>query len=288
MQGFRKIDTDKWEFANEGFVRGQRHLLKNIQRRKSPHPQHVGTSSDEAAGRGELGGEVERLRKERNSMMQEVIELQNQQRGTVKHMEMVNEKLQTAEKRQKQMVSFLGKIFQTPTFLTRFQQSRQPNSITSPRTMRKFVKHQADESGTSGSSPKGQIYPFKPQELSYPPMQDTRNSPFEVQDVSLSEYAVMDEFLGGSEHGDPVVKGKEVAGPENLIPFPDTNIPELSMSGMAIEDELWGNVDVPELEFGGLSDDWNVGGSSGIDTWLNEDSPFSELDKRPRDDSSSN
>jgi heat shock transcription factor len=164
VQGFRKIDTDRWEFANESFRRGEKHLLKNIHRRKSTQSQQVGshTGSLTEAGRSGLDSEVERLRKERSVMMQEVIELQKQQSGTVHDVQSVNQRLQAAEQRQKQMVSFLAKLFQNPAFLARLKQKKQQGEIGSSRMKRKFVKHQQHQHALPESSMEGQIMRYMP------------------------------------------------------------------------------------------------------------------------------
>ncbi|KAJ4844983.1 hypothetical protein Tsubulata_040255 [Turnera subulata] len=164
IAGFRKIDPDRWEFANEAFRRGERHLLRNIQRRKSPQSQqvstYVGPSSE--AGKSGLESQIERLRKERSMMMQEVVELQQEQSGTVHHMQTVNQRLQAAEQRQKQMVSFLAKLFQSPAFIARLKQKKEPGEVGSSRTKRKFVKHQQSEPGQLGLSEQGQIVKYIP------------------------------------------------------------------------------------------------------------------------------
>ncbi|KAK8553911.1 hypothetical protein V6N13_072839 [Hibiscus sabdariffa] len=125
--GFRKIDTNKCEFANEAFQRGKRHLLKNIQRRKSLQSQ------------------------------QEVVELQQ---GTARHVEVVNKRLQSAEQRQKQMVSFLAKLFQNPAFLAHLRQKKELGEIGSLKMRRKFVKHQTVELIDSETPAEGQIVKY--------------------------------------------------------------------------------------------------------------------------------
>ncbi|CAM8925286.1 unnamed protein product [Rhodiola kirilowii] len=148
---FRKIDADKWEFANTGFVRGKKHLLKSIQRRKSPQSQqesNFGACAE--AGRPGLEDEVEKLKKERKMLMHEVAELQIEQEGTAHHMELVNQRIQIAEKKQKQMVTFLSKLFQNPAFLARLQSEKAHSQIESPKMKRKFITHQSHVAGRSG------------------------------------------------------------------------------------------------------------------------------------------
>ncbi|KAK4478713.1 hypothetical protein RD792_014211 [Penstemon davidsonii] len=317
--GFRKIDTDKWEFANEGFLRGQKHMLKNIQRRSRSSQSHqIGSSSGSSteANKALLEDEIERLRQDRSSMMQEVAELQNQQRGTIKHMEIVNEKLVAAEERQKQMISFLAKMFQNPAFISRLEQTRELKTITSPRSTRKFIKHQKNEPGTSSSSLEGQIVKYEPELRNFSILDDKFP---DLQDIGQDDLELVHELLGAPGPVefvpapgdiDPSIKGKgvEILPPQSkneyFVSFPEDLIPRTD--GMTTEDvwsmgfeasagmsssstELWGNFSgfgEPELGVSsGLSDIWDIGsfqeaGSSGIEKWPDEDSPSVELEKR--------
>ncbi|XP_031738260.1 heat stress transcription factor A-3 isoform X2 [Cucumis sativus] len=161
--GFRKIDTDKWEFANEDFQRGKKHLLKNIQRRKSSHSQQIGSLIGPSTGGGKSGlkDEIGRLKKERSMLMQEVVELQQQQKGTAQHVNTVNQRLQSAEQRQKQMISFLAKLLQNPEFLVCLQKKKEQKDIDSSRTKRRFVKQHKHEDGFTPSV-EGQIVKYQP------------------------------------------------------------------------------------------------------------------------------
>ncbi|PWA62356.1 hypothetical protein CTI12_AA362560 [Artemisia annua] len=118
--GFRKIDSDIWEFANEAFLKGQRHILKNIKRRKAPSnnpPQQQANNPCVEVGRFGLDGEVERLQRDKQVLMMELVKLRQQQQNTRAHLQEMELRLQGTEKKQQKTMSFLAKALQNPEFV---------------------------------------------------------------------------------------------------------------------------------------------------------------------------
>ncbi|KAJ7977339.1 Heat shock transcription factor [Quillaja saponaria] len=119
--GFRKIDPDRWEFASEGFRRGQRHLLRNIRRRKTAS-QLVITSQQAAdhcveVGRFGMDEEIDSLRRDKQVLMMELVKLRQQQQNTRAYLQAMEKKLRGTEIKQQQMMAFLARAMQNPTFL---------------------------------------------------------------------------------------------------------------------------------------------------------------------------
>ena len=119
-QGFRKVDPDRWEFANEGFLAGQRHLLKTIKRRRNVSQslqQKGGSGACVEVGEFGLEGELERLKRDRNILMAEIVRLRHQQLNSREQLNSMETRLQATEKKQQQMMSFLAKALSNPSFM---------------------------------------------------------------------------------------------------------------------------------------------------------------------------
>ncbi|KAJ1390898.1 hypothetical protein SESBI_37142 [Sesbania bispinosa] len=158
--GFRKVDPDRWEFANEGFLRGKKQLLKTISRRKSvhvngsPQPSQVHNSPVGAyveVGKFGLDEEVERLKRDKNVLMQELVRLRQQQQVTDNQLQSVGQRVQAMEQRQQQMMSFLAKAVQSPGFLAQFvqQQNESNRHITGGNKKRRLHRQEEDSSATN-------------------------------------------------------------------------------------------------------------------------------------------
>lgn len=128
MQGFRKIDPDRWEFANEGFLRGQRHLLRDIKRRKvpsQPFPRQQALVHCFEVGRFGQEGEIDRLKRDKQILMMQLVKLRQQQQNTRSNLQVTEQRLQRTEIKQQQMMSFLARAMQNPTFLQQLGQQKE-------------------------------------------------------------------------------------------------------------------------------------------------------------------
>lgn len=138
--GFRKIDSDRWEFANEGFLRGQRHLLRNIRRKKGPsQPIEVGCVG--------LDAEIDRLRQEKHMLMTELVSLRKQQYNTTLYLLEMEHRLEGIKINQKKMMSFLARAMKNPVFIHQLlQQKEKKKELEEAMTVTK--KRRLVEQGT--------------------------------------------------------------------------------------------------------------------------------------------
>ncbi|KAK6940769.1 Heat shock factor (HSF)-type, DNA-binding [Dillenia turbinata] len=126
--GFRKIDPERWEFANEGFLRGQRHLLKSIRRRKAPFlltPSNQALGPCVELGRFGLDGEIVRLRRDKQVLMMELVKLRQQQQNTKAYLQTLEQRLQGTERKQQQMMTFLARAMRNPGFIQQLIQQKE-------------------------------------------------------------------------------------------------------------------------------------------------------------------
>ncbi|XP_071935231.1 heat stress transcription factor A-4c-like isoform X1 [Coffea arabica] len=115
--GFRKIDPEQWEFANDDFVRGQPHLLKNIYRRKPVH-SHSGQGAVESqlseSERRRYKDDIERLKSDKEALLFELQRYKQEEQRFELQVLGTTESVQLMEQKQKNMMSFLSKILQRP------------------------------------------------------------------------------------------------------------------------------------------------------------------------------
>ncbi|NP_001314154.1 heat shock factor protein HSF8-like [Gossypium hirsutum] len=172
--GFRKVDSDRWEFANEGFLRGQKDLLLNISRRKSAQG-HGHQQTQQAHGQSSSGGacvevgefgleeEVEALKRDKNVLMQELVRLRQQQQSTDNQMQTMARQLHGMEQWQLQMMSFLAKAVQSPGVLAQFmQQKNESNRHITEANKKRRLKQDGIVDNEHSAASDGQIVKYQP------------------------------------------------------------------------------------------------------------------------------
>ncbi|XP_060181138.1 heat stress transcription factor A-7a-like isoform X3 [Lycium barbarum] len=128
--GFRKIDPERWEFANEAFLKGNKQLLRNIKRRKTTNSQPLSTEQQAIGPCVELGGfgfdgEIDRLRRDKQVLMMELVKLRQNQQNTRAYLRSLELRLQGTERKQQQMMNFLARAMQNPEFVQQLIQQKE-------------------------------------------------------------------------------------------------------------------------------------------------------------------
>lgn len=170
--GFRKIDSERWEFANENFLRDQKHLLRGITRRKPGHPQTQQQApqvqAKPAASTVEvpvgIEEEVESLKNDKNVLMQELVRLRQQQQGTDNQLQAVVHRVHLMEQRQQQMMSFLANAMQRPGVLAQLldEQSENNRRISGATKKRRQPKEEIFVGKHGNLSPSKQALRYQP------------------------------------------------------------------------------------------------------------------------------
>jgi heat shock transcription factor len=113
------------------FLRGKKILLKNIIRRRKTNQsqamqqQALDPSCVEVGRFGLDGIEVDRLRRDRQVLMVELVKLRQQQQNTRTYLEAMEGRLKRTEHKQKQMMNFLVRAMQNPNFLQQLVQKKE-------------------------------------------------------------------------------------------------------------------------------------------------------------------
>ncbi|KAI3682701.1 hypothetical protein L1987_82874 [Smallanthus sonchifolius] len=163
--GFRKIDPDTWEFANETFVRGQRHVLKNIKRRRTPNAQALCPVNEN--GKSNLD-EVGHLKNEKQVLLMELVKLKQQQQTTRAQLQAMELRLQGTEQKQQKMMNFLPKAMQNPDFVHKLVQHGKSKEF------QEAIKNHIGESSHTGGGSK--LIKSEPEEF-------VENSSFHVSEL---------------------------------------------------------------------------------------------------------
>lgn len=119
-QGFRKIDSEQWAFANEDFIRGKPHLLRNIHRRKPVHSHSIQnqkgaqTSPLSESERESYRADIERLKLDKGTLLLELQRHKEQRQGLQLQMQLLKNRLQRMEQRQQTVISHLAQTLKKP------------------------------------------------------------------------------------------------------------------------------------------------------------------------------
>ncbi|KAL6970950.1 hypothetical protein U1Q18_030628 [Sarracenia purpurea var. burkii] len=119
--GFRKIDPERWEFANEDFVKDQKHLLKNIYRRKPIHSHTHPHGTPVDPERAAFEEEIDKLSREKAALENNLLRFKQQSVAKLQ-LEDLTQRVNDMEQRQQNLLNYLEKAIQNRSFVEQLAQ----------------------------------------------------------------------------------------------------------------------------------------------------------------------
>lgn len=244
------MDPDRWEFAHEGFLGGQKHLLKTIKRRRnvSQGMQPRGGGPCVELGHYGIDGEFERLRRDKNMLMTEVVKLRQQQQDSKNLIIAMERRIQATEAKQLHMMNFLAKAVSNPLFLQQYVEKH--GAIMDPKKIEIGRKRRLTLSPS--------VENFEDQVSDYTSQH---------QETSVNAASEMESFLSAAvdnESSDNVSASKVPTNDEHLDPFKENMWEELLNDDLRVgskEEEVVVG-DHPEQKVDNLakSSSWDIDG----------------------------
>ncbi|XP_071735782.1 heat stress transcription factor A-4c-like [Rutidosis leptorrhynchoides] len=147
--GFRKIDPDQWEFANDEFIKGQRHLLKNIHRRKPIHshstpPQGISSSTLSPSKKQEYEDDIKKLKHEASSLRIQLQTHKQENQENEHSLVSLQERLKHIQSEQKKMMSFLAQLLEKPKISSSRSKDSETNSKKRRLLISTYLQHEAN------------------------------------------------------------------------------------------------------------------------------------------------
>ncbi|PNX86712.1 heat stress transcription factor a-5-like protein, partial [Trifolium pratense] len=136
--GFRKIHHEQWEFANEYFVKDQKHLLNNIHRKKPIHSHNNSQGSHVDPERLAFEEEIEKLSNEKTTIQSNISNFKQNISTAKLHLEDLQQRLDSMEKRQKNLLNLFERELQNPKFVEQIYQKIESLNLSGHNKKRRF------------------------------------------------------------------------------------------------------------------------------------------------------
>lgn len=113
------MDPDQWEFANEEFIRGEKHLLKNIYRRKPIHSHSLQNIPLTNSEKQMYEYEIKRLLHENSFLHSELQGHGGENHAGIElHVQLLGKRLHEMDDKQTRLFRFLAELMRNPRFLS--------------------------------------------------------------------------------------------------------------------------------------------------------------------------